>query len=142
MPNVEVLELENIGSFKLNKERKLIFEPTNSLNYLTSSLWLGSYVSPAIKHVVYKEKIKQLEPFSAKETKHKTPAFIKYAATAAILFALGTVGWNEYQKNEYKNLVAEAEKQQKQVEKNHTGSHICDLQSVACNYLKHHQRNL
>ena len=115
--NVEVLELENIGSFKLNKERKLIFEPTNSLNYLTSSFGLGSYVSPAIKHVVYKEKIKQLEPFSAKETKHKTPAFIKYAATAAILFALGTVGWNEYQKNEYKNLVAEAEQQQKQVEK-------------------------
>ena len=115
--NVEVLELENIGSFKLNKERKLIFEPTNSLNYLTSSFGLGSYVSPAIKHVVYKEKIKQLEPFSVKETKHKTPAFIKYAATAAILFALGTVGWNEYQKNEYKNLVAEAEQQQKQVEK-------------------------
>jgi len=115
--DVEVLELENIGSFKLNKERKLIFEPTNSLNYLTSSFGLGSYVSPAIKRVVYKEKIKQLEPFSTEETKRKTPIFIKYAATAAILFALGTVGWNEYQKIEYKNLVAEAEQQQKKVEK-------------------------
>lgn len=115
--NVEILELENIGSFKLNKERKLIFEPTNSLNYLTSSFGLGSYVSPAIKRVVYKEKIKQLEPFSTEETKRKTPAFIKYAATAAILFALGTVGWNEYQKMAYKNLVAEAEHQQKKVEK-------------------------
>ncbi|NEW79398.1 MAG: SPOR domain-containing protein [Gelidibacter sp.] len=115
--NVEVLELENIGSFKLNKERKLIFEPTNSLNYLTSSFGLGSYVSPAIKRVVYKEKIKQLEPFLTQETKRKTPAFIKYAATAAILFSLGTVGWNEYQKIAYKNLVAEAEHQQKKVEK-------------------------
>lgn len=113
----EVLELENIGLFKLNKERKIIFEPTNSLNYLTSSFGLGSYVSPAIKRIVYKEKIKQLETFSIEETKRKTPAFIKYAATAAIIFALGTVGWNEYQKMEYKNLVAETEQQQKKVEK-------------------------
>ncbi len=115
--DVEVLELENIGSFKLNKERKIIFEPINSINYLTSSFGLGSYVSPAIKRVVYKEKIKQLEPFLTVETKRKTPAFIKYAATAAILLALGTVGWNEYQKIEYKNLVAEAQQQQKKVEK-------------------------
>ncbi len=114
---VEMLELENIGSLKLNKERKLIFEPVNSLNYLTSSFGLGSYVSPAIKRIVYKEKIKQLETSSTEESKRKTPAFIKYAATAAILFALGTVSWNEYQKIEYKNLVAEAEQQQKKVEK-------------------------
>lgn len=115
--NVEVLELENIGLLKLNKERKLIFEPSNSINYLTASFGLGSYVSPAIKRVVYKEKIKQLETSSTELTKRKTPAFIKYAATAAILFALGTVGWNEYQKIEYKNLVAEAKQQQKKVEK-------------------------
>jgi hypothetical protein len=115
--NVEVLELENIGSLKLNKERKLIFEPVKSLNYLTSSFGLGSYVSPAIKRAVFKEKVKQLEPFTTEETKRKTPAFIKYAATAAILFALGTVSWNEYQKMEYNNLVAETEQQQKKVEK-------------------------
>ena len=115
--NFEVLDLENIGSFKLNKEGKIIFEPTNSNNYLTSSFGLGSYVSPAIKRVVFKEKIKQLEPFSTEETKRKTPIFIKYAATAAILFTLGTVGWNEYQKMEYNNLVAESEQQQLKVEK-------------------------
>lgn len=115
--NNEVLELENIGSFKLNKEHKLIFEPVNSINYLTASFGLGSYVSPAIKRIVYKEKVKQSDTFLTVETKRKTPAFIKYAATAAILFALGTVGWNEYQKIEYKNLVAEAEQQQKKVEK-------------------------
>jgi len=113
--NIEVLDLENIGLFKLNKDAKLIFEPANSLNYLTSSFGLGTYVSPAIKRIVYKEKVKQLE--TAKETKHKTPAFIKYAATAAILIALGTVGWNEYQKIEYKNLVTETKLQQKKIEK-------------------------
>lgn len=115
--NTEMLELENIGSLKKNKEHKIIFEPANSINYLTSSFGLGTYVSPAIKRVVYQEKIKQLETFSREETKRKTPAFIKYAATAAILFAMGTVGWTEYQKMEYKNLVAETEQQQKKVEK-------------------------
>ena len=115
--NTEQIELENIGSLKINKEHKIIFEPANSINYLTSSFGLGSYVSPAIKRIVYQEKIKQLEPFSREETKRKTPAFIKYAATAAILFALGTVGWTEYQKMEYNHLVAEAEQQQKKVEK-------------------------
>jgi len=115
--NSEILELENIGSFKINKEQKIIFEPINSLNYLTSSFGLGTYVSPAIKREVYKGKIKLLEPFTAEETKRKTPAFIKYAATAAILFALGTVSWNEYQKTAYKNLVAETEQQQKKLVK-------------------------
>ncbi|MFA5299814.1 MAG: hypothetical protein WC389_16645 [Lutibacter sp.] len=115
--NTEMLELENIGSLKINKEHKIIFEPTNSINYLTSSFGLGSYVSPAIKRVVYQEKIKKLDAFSTMESKRKTPIFIKYAATAAILFALGTVGWTEYQKMEYSHLVAEAEQQQKKVEK-------------------------
>lgn len=115
--NTEILDLENIGSFKFNSEHKIIFEPVNSHNYLTSSFGLGSYVSPAIKRVVFKEKIKHLETFSTEENKRKTPLFIKYAATAAILFALGTVGWNEYQKMAYNNLVVESEQQQKKVEK-------------------------
>ena len=33
----EELEVENIGSFSLNKDGNYIFEPTNSTNYLTSS---------------------------------------------------------------------------------------------------------
>ena len=117
----EELELENIGSLVLNKEGKLIFEPTTSINYLTSSFGLNSYVSPAVNRIAYKEKVKQLETIApvlnTEENKRKTPAFIKYAATAAIIFALGTVGWNEYEKIEYNNLVAESQIQQQKVEK-------------------------
>jgi nucleoid DNA-binding protein len=118
--NNEELDLENIGSFNLNKEGKFIFEPSNSINYLTSSFGLSSYVSPAVKRITYKEKVKQLETIApllpSEENKRKTPAFIKYAAAAVIIFALGTVGWKEYQKFEYNNLVARAEQQQKNVE--------------------------
>jgi len=114
------LELENIGSFHLNEEKKIIFEPAN-VNYLTSSFGLSSFVSPAIKRVDYKEKVKQLETvapiFHTKENNSKIPVFIKYAAAAVILFTLGTVGWKEYQKFEYNSLVAQSEQQQKNVEK-------------------------
>ncbi len=117
----EELELENIGSFYLNSEEKLIFEPTTTVNYLTSSFGLTSFVSPTVKRIVYKEDVKQLETIApilpSEENKRKTPAFIKYAAAAAIIFALGTVGWKEYQKFEYNNLVAKSEQQQQQVEK-------------------------
>ena len=117
----EELELENIGSFYLNSEEKLIFEPTTTVNYLTSSFGLTSFVSPTVKRIVYKEDVKQLETIvpilPSEENKRKTPAFIKYAAAAAIIFALGTVGWKEYQKFEYNNLVAKSEQQQQQVEK-------------------------
>ena len=119
--NSQELELEHIGSFKLSTDGKLIFEPVNSVNYLTSSFGLSTYVSPAVKRVVYKEKVKQLETVApiipSEENKRKTPAFLKYAATAAILFAVGSIGWNQYQQMEFKKLVANAEQQQQEVEK-------------------------
>ena len=117
----ETLAIDNIGTFTLNANGNYIFEPANTINYLTSSFGLNSYNSPAIKRIEYKQKVKQLETIApviaTVENNKKTPAFIKYAATAAILFAIGTLGWNEYQKIEYNNLVVEAEQQQQQVEK-------------------------
>ena len=118
--NNETLAIENIGTFTINANGNYIFEPANTVNYLTTSFGLNSYNSPAVKRIEYQQKVKQLEtiaPVLTKENNRKTPAFIKYAASAAILFALGTLGWNEYQKNEYNNLVVEAELQQQQVEK-------------------------
>jgi len=117
----EEIELENIGSFCTSKEGKLLFEPYNTVNFLTTSFGLTTYVSPAVQREVYKEKVKQFKTIApidtSKQNKLKTPAFIKYAATAAIVFALGSVGWNQYQNIEYKNLVAETEQQQLKVEK-------------------------
>lgn len=119
--NSEEIELENIGSFELTKEGKLLFEPNNATNYLTSSFGLSSYVSPAVKRLTYKEEVRQLETIApilpSAANKRKTPNFIKYAASAAILFAIGTVSWNQFQKFEYNKLVVKAEQQQQQVEK-------------------------
>lgn len=118
---LEEFEIKNIGSFHLNAEGKYIFEPTNSVNYLTDSFGLSSCVSPAVKRLEYKEKAAKLETVAPiiplANSKRKTPAFIKYAATAAIIVALGSVGWNQYQKVTYNTLVAEAAQQQQKVEK-------------------------
>ncbi len=113
----EELELENIGSLIRNQKGKLIFEPANSINYLLTSFGLSSYVSPAVKRVAYKEKGIITPVFSEEENKHKTPVFIKYVAAAAIIFSVGVVGWNQYQNNQYNNLVAKAKQEQQKVEK-------------------------
>jgi hypothetical protein len=109
------IDLENIGTFHLNNEQKIVFEPSNTINYLTSSFGLNTYVSPAIKRVSYKEKAVPLT--SSKDTRSKTPTFIKYAAAAAIIVALGTVGWKEYQKIDHSKLIAKTEQQQQKIEK-------------------------
>lgn len=117
----EGLEIDKVGTLQLNSEGKLIFDPYNSVNYLTSSFGLNSYVSPVVSREVYKEKVRVLETiapiFPSEETKKRTPAFIKYAASAAIIFALGSVGYMEYQKSIQRNLVAEAQIKQQKVEK-------------------------
>jgi hypothetical protein len=116
----EALELENIGLLALNQEGKLIFEPSVTVNYLTSSFGLTTFVSPSVNRVLYKETVKQLETvtpiINTSESRSKTPLFIKYAATAAIIFALGTVGWNEYQKVAFQKIATETQLQQQKIE--------------------------
>lgn len=113
------LELEGIGSFTQNEDKFYIFEPSNEVNYLTSSFGLNSYVSPAVSRIKYKEQVRTLQPETPVVVSERKSSnnFIKYAASAAIIFALGTFGWNEIQKSEHNQLLAEAEMQQQKVEK-------------------------
>jgi len=117
----ESVEISKIGSLSLNKDKKIIFEPSSSINYLTSSFGLNSFSSPAIKRLEYAEKVRQLEVVSpeviaSERERRKTPLFLKYAATAAILFAVGSFGWNEYNKNQYQNQLLAEQQQQDDVE--------------------------
>jgi hypothetical protein len=114
----EAIEITKIGSLSLNKEKKIIFEPSTSVNYLTSSFGLNSFNSPAIKRLQYKERASKLESAvvelnSEEKRNRKAPLFLKYAATVAILFAVGSFGWKTYNENQYQNqLLAEHELQQ------------------------------
>lgn len=118
----ESVEISKIGSLTLNKEGKIIFEPTITENYLTSSFGLSSFSSPAVKRLEYKQKARKLEPRdiifppSTEEKSRKTPVFLKYAATAAIIFTLGSIGWNQYNENQYQNQLIAEQQQQEDVE--------------------------
>lgn len=116
---VEAIEINKIGSLSLNKEGQLVFEPTVSENYLTTSFGLNSFNSPAVKRLEYKEKVRKLEtiaPILPSEKRRKTPALLKYAATAAIIFTLGSFGWNTYNNNQYQEQLLAEQKQQNAVE--------------------------
>jgi hypothetical protein len=118
--NQEELDIENIGTLHKNVDGVIIFEPVYSVNYLTSSFGLETYVSPAIKRLAENKKADNtpvIPIHRAEKTKEKTPAFIKYAAAAVFVFALGTVGWKQYQNYTYNNLVAQSELQQQKVDK-------------------------
>lgn len=102
------VEIDKLGVLSLNKERQIIFEPTNSVNYLTESFGLSTVVSSAISR--YTEQVKPLIPTTVDEKKKGIPSFIKYAATAAILLTLSISGYKGYQENEQKEALAVQEK--------------------------------
>jgi hypothetical protein len=102
------VEIDKLGVLSLNKERQIIFEPTNSVNYLTESFGLSTVVSSAISR--YTEQVKPLIPATVEEKKKGIPSFIKYAATAAILLTLSISGYKGYQENEQKEALAIQEK--------------------------------
>lgn len=99
------LELKNIGSFS-KKEGVIVFEPFEKVNYLTASYGLAACTLPKTKVIAVDEK-----------SKKSIPVFIKYAAVVAILLALGSVGFGEYQKYTQEQLVAKAQQEQAKVEK-------------------------
>lgn len=104
------IELKNIGSF-VKKENAITFEPfQKGTNYLTSSYGLTSFTARPLQ--------KEIKPvFESSEKRKRIPSFIKYAATAAILLALGTVAFDSYQKDKRQQMLAKAKQQQERVEK-------------------------
>lgn len=100
------LLLDNIGQIVLDENKHYIFEPSGDVNYLASAFGLSAYNSPAIER--YQQKVVPLVPASSKS---KVSAFVKYAATAAIVLTLGTVGWNGYQNNVQQKEIAKEQKE-------------------------------
>ncbi len=102
------LEIGAIGVLTLNENSQIIFEPNHKVNYLSESFGLSTLASSSIER--HKEVVKPLIPIVEKEAKKGIPAFIKYAATAAILLTLGFAGNNAYQQNKQKEVLANQEK--------------------------------
>ena len=110
----EELELEAIGTFSLSNN-KLLFNPQQKINYLTSSFGLGNVVSPEIKRESYKKQVAKLEekaPIQFTPERKKAPNYLKYAAIFVIgLSAIG-FGGKLYKNYQTEQLIVTAKKQQ------------------------------
>ncbi|PQJ77205.1 HU domain-containing protein [Polaribacter glomeratus] len=101
------LQIGSVGVLTLNERDQIIFEPNKTVNYLTASFGLSAIESASLKR--YQEQVKPLIPVIHTTAKKEIPAFIKYAATAAILLTLSFVGNNIYQHNKQQTILANQE---------------------------------
>jgi len=104
------ITLEEVGTFSLNKEKKLIFEPDPNANFLTDSFGLAKVVAPAVfredymnEEVIFdsiSDVLSEQEIYvNAGVVKRSIRPFLKYAATFAILLTIGYFLGNQILKN-------------------------------------------
>jgi hypothetical protein len=104
------LVLDNIGTLTLNDENQLIFSPNTKENYLLSSFGLASFES----NVVQRSEEKVIPLLPAETERKGIPAFVKYAAAAAIVLTFGFAGWTGYQNKKDEQRLAEQIEQREQ----------------------------
>ncbi len=117
----QVVSLKNIGSLSLNYENRIVFVPSNELNYLTSSFGLNSYVSPMITREILKKEatftsesiVPEVVLLETKKQNH----YLKYAAIFLITSGIGgLVGNKIYQDKVQKNRLLVEVAVQKKIE--------------------------
>ena len=104
--------LDSIGTFSLNTEGNLLFDPNPDANFLTESFGFTNIVSPAVSRVELQETdlsaifdtitedIEQEEiAINQEVSRTGLSPILKYAAIGLLVFSLGYFGWNKFGKN-------------------------------------------
>lgn len=110
--------LKNIGEISVNNEMNWVFEPANTLNYLTDSFGLSSFVSPEITREVLKQEVEALEekaPIIFTPERKRDYSYLKYAAVFVVMLGAGGFGYKTYydQQIETKTLTVQKNVQEK-----------------------------
>ena len=110
--------LKNIGEISVNNEMNWVFEPANTVNYLTDSFGLSSFVSPEITREVLKQEVEALEekaPIIFTPERKKDYSYLKYAAVFVVMLGAGGFGYKTYydQQIEAKTLAVQKNVQEK-----------------------------
>ena len=110
--------LKNIGEISVNNEMNWVFEPANTVNYLTDSFGLSSFVSPEITREVLKQEVEALEekaPIIFTPERKKDYSYLKYAAIFVVMLGAGGFGYKTYydQQIETKTLAVQKKVQEK-----------------------------
>lgn len=110
--------LKNIGEISVNNEMNWVFEPANTVNYLTDSFGLTPFVSPEITREVLKQEVEALEekaPIIFTPERKKDYSYLKYAAVFVTMLGAGGIGYKTYydQQIETKTLAVQKNVQEK-----------------------------
>ena len=110
--------LKNIGEISVNNEMNWVFEPANTVNYLTDSFGLTPFVSPEITREVLKQELEALEekaPIIFTPERKKDYSYLKYAAIFVVMLGAGGFGYKTYydQQIETKTLAVQKNVQEK-----------------------------
>lgn len=112
----ETITLEGIGKIRYSQEQKILFQPENKINYLTTSFGLHSFTITPIQPEITKKQSKTTKvkiPLTPPQKKQKTHPvkWLKYAATAALIISIATLSYHTY--DNLKQLQARQKAQQK-----------------------------
>ena len=110
--------LKNIGEISVNNEMNWVFEPANTVNYLTDSFGLTPFVSPEITREVLKQEVEALEekaPIIFTPERKRDYSYLKYAAVFVVMLGAGGFGYKTYydQQIEAKTLAVQKNVQEK-----------------------------
>lgn len=118
----EHLNLMDIGSLWSGTEDKIQFQPSGSVNFLTSSFGMSSFVSAPVIREVLKSEVAELEekiPFTFTPEKREAwvlRPYMKYAAVVLLALTTGFAGYQYYWANQNNQQLAR-EAAQEQVSK-------------------------
>ena len=111
------LELSGLGVFRLNSEKKMVFEPDKRTNYLMSSYGLSPVIGNPVVREVLKEEVVEMEeriPFTITpeaRSKNGLRPMLKYAAVIFLAVATGLSSYSLYQRQLTTTAVAHQEAQ-------------------------------
>lgn len=118
LKNGDAIELFGVGKLWNNADGKLLFEPENKINYLTSSFGLSSFVAGPVTREVFKQEVEELEeqiPFIITPEKREETSFrplLKYAAVLLLALSTGFTAYRFYNQTILNQEVASQEAQQ------------------------------
>ena len=107
--NVGEVEIDNIGTLRLNDEKKVQFQPNQNVNFDSKSYGLESFTRPPRKTSSPEEKVKKLS----------IPDYaVRYAAIIILLIGIGSISYNSFDEFRYEQKAESLANAQKKILEN------------------------
>ena len=107
--NVGEVEIDNIGTLRLNDEKKVQFQPNQNVNFDSKSYGLESFTRPPRKTTSPEEKVKKLS----------IPDYaVRYAAIIILLIGISSISYNSFDEFRYEQKAESLANAQKKILEN------------------------